>query len=227
MTVYERELRIQRLQALRNQGINPYPNTVERTHTIAEVLQHFNEFAGPEGSYTLVGRIRLLREMGKATFAKIEDGTGSIQIYLRINDIGEESYRLIKFLDLGDFIEASGFLFITRTGECTLHVKHFHILAKGLRPLPEKYHGLEDKELRQRKRYLDLIANGDESKQVFLTRSRMITAMRQFLDEQDFIEVETPIFQPLYGGAAARPFITHHNALDRDLYLWHRNRVVS
>ncbi len=229
----ERETRIQRLQALYNQGINPYPNTTERTHTIAELLQHFNELVGPEGSYTLVGRIRLLREMGKATFAKIEDGTGSIQIYLRINDIGEENYRLIKLLDLGDFIQANGFLFTTRTGEHTLHVKHFHILAKGLRPLPEKYHGLEDKDLRQRKRYLDLIANGEEVKQVFLTRSRMITAMRHFLDERDFIEVETPILQPLYGGAAARPFITHHNALDRDLYLriavelYHKRLIVG
>src|SRR6266704_5416773 len=143
----ERETRIQRLQALRNQGINPYPNTAERTHTIAEVLQHFNELVGPEGSYTLVGRIRLLREMGKAAFAKIEDGTGSIQIYLRINDLGEETYRTIKLLDLGDFIEVSGFLFITRTGERTLHVRRYRLLAKGLRPLPEKYHGLEDREL--------------------------------------------------------------------------------
>lgn len=229
----ERETRIQRLQALRNQEINPYPNTAERTHTIAEVLQNFNELVGPEGSYTLVGRIRLLREMGKATFAKIEDGTGSIQIYLRINDIGEENYRIIKLLDLGDFIQASGFLFTTRTGEHTLHVKQFHMLAKGLRPLPEKYHGLEDKDLRQRKRYLDLIANRDEVKQVFLTRSHMITAMRHFLDERDFIEVDTPILQPLYGGAAARPFITHHNALDRDLYLriavelYHKRLIVG
>src|SRR5260370_13168787 len=115
----ERETRIQRLQALRNQGINPYPNTAERTHTIAEVLQHFNQLVRPEGSYTLVGRIRLLREMGKATFAKIEDGNESIQIYLRINDIGEEKYRLIKLLALGDFIQANAFLFTTHTGEHT------------------------------------------------------------------------------------------------------------
>src|SRR5438105_6860684 len=111
----EREIHIQSLQTLREQGINPYTNHAERTHTIAEVLQHFDEFAGPEGSYTLVGRIRLLREMGKAAFAKIEDGTGSIQIYFRINDLGEETYRTIKLLDLGDFIEVTGFLFITRT----------------------------------------------------------------------------------------------------------------
>jgi lysyl-tRNA synthetase class 2 len=229
----EREIRISRLHKLRELGINPYPNSAERSHTIADVLHHFDELAGPEGSFTLVGRIRLLREMGKATFAKIEDGTGSIQIYLRINDVGEEQYRIIKLLDLGDFIQVSGFLFITRTGERTLHVKHFRLLAKGLRPLPEKYHGLEDKDLRQRKRYLDLIANGDEVRQVFVARSRMITAMRLFLDNQDFVEVETPILQPIYGGATARPFTTHHNTLDRDLYLriaielYHKRLIVG
>jgi lysyl-tRNA synthetase class 2 len=215
----EREIRLQRLQTLREQGINPYPNHAERTHTIAEALQHFDEFAGPEGSYTLVGRIRLLREMGKVAFAKIEDGTSSIQVYFRINDLGVETYRTIKLLDLGDFIEVTGFLFMTRTGERTLHVKRYRLLTKGIRPLPEKYHGLEDKELRQRKRYLDLIANGYEVKPVFITRSRMITAIRSYLDQHDFIEVETPLLQPLYGGATARPFITRHNTLDRDLYL--------
>jgi len=215
----EREIRLQRLYALRERGIDPYPNHVERTHTIAETLEHFDEWQGSDGSFTLTGRIRLLREMGRAAFAQIEDGTGRIQIYFRVNDIGEEAYRGIKLLDLGDFIQVSGFLFRTRTGERTLHVREYRILAKGLRPLPEKFHGLEDVEIRQRKRYLDLIANGDEARRVFVIRARTITAMRRYLDEHGFLEVETPILQPLYGGATARPFITHHNVLDRDFYL--------
>ncbi len=231
----ERDVRIQRLHALREQGINPYPNRVERSHTIAEVLAHFDEFEqqGAEGSFTIVGRIRLLREMGKAAFAKIEDGSGSMQVYFRINDLGEEAYKGIKLLDLGDFIQVTGFCFWTRTKERTIHVRSYRILSKSLRPLPEKYHGLEDVELRQRKRYLDLIANGDPIRQIFVTRSRTISAMRHYLDEHDFIEIETPILQPLYGGATARPFVTHHNALDRDLYmriaveLYHKRLIIG
>ncbi len=215
----EREARLQRLHAIRERGINPYPNRVERTHTIADVLAHFDEWQGESEDLTLTGRIRLLRDMGKAAFAQIEDGTGRMQIFLRINDLGEDAYKTIKLLDIGDFIQVRGYLFVTRTDERTLHVREFHILSKGLRPLPEKFHGLEDVEVRQRKRYLDLIANGEEARTIFITRSRVISAMRRYLDEHGFIEVETPVLQPLYGGATARPFTTHHNTLDRDLYL--------
>src|SRR6476660_9580346 len=144
----EQEIRLQRLQALHDLGIDPYPQTVERTNTIADVLTQFDAYAETEGTYTLVGRIRLLREMGKVTFAQIEDGTGRIQVYFRINDLGAETYQHIKLLDLGDFIQVSGFLFRTRTQERTVHVQKFRLLAKGLRPLPEKYHGLEDKDIR-------------------------------------------------------------------------------
>jgi lysyl-tRNA synthetase class 2 len=215
----ERDVRLQRLQTLRERGVNPYPNRVARTHTIAEALQHFEEWQGEEHTLTLVGRVRLMRDMGKAAFAHIEDGTSRIQLYFRVNDIGEEAFKSLKLLDIGDFIQVSGFLFLTRTQERTLHVRELSLLNKSLRPRPEKFHGLEDVEIRQRKRYLDLIANGETARNIFVLRSRTITAMRRYLDEHSFIEVETPMLQPLYGGATARPFTTYHNTLDRTLYL--------
>ncbi len=179
--ISEQEARRQKLLALREKGINPYPNRVERTNTIRDVLEHFNDWQTDERDITLTGRIRLMRDMGKAAFAQIEDGTGRIQVYFRINDIGEDAYKTLKLLDVGDFVQVHGFLFITRTGERTLHVREYRILSKGLRSLPEKYHGLEDVEVRQRKRYLDFIANGEEARQIFIIRSRTISAMRRYL----------------------------------------------
>jgi lysyl-tRNA synthetase class 2 len=157
--------------------------------------------------------------MGKSTFAHIEDGSGRIQIYLRQDILGEEAYKFFKRdFDIGDFIGVTGYLFRTRTGEITLQANEFKMLAKSLHPLPEKWHGLKDVETRYRQRYLDLIAN-EEVREIFVIRARIVSALRRFLDERGFLEVETPVLQPIYGGAAARPFVTYHNVLDQDLYL--------
>ena len=167
----------------------------------------------------MVGRLVSQRVMGRSSFAHLADGSGRIQIYVRQDEVGEELYELFRrTVDVGDFLQASGHLFRTRTGEVSVHVTALQLIAKAIRPMPEKWHGLRDVETRYRQRYLDLMAN-EEVRGIFVARSRMITAIRRFLDERGFLEVETPILQPIYGGAAARPFVTHHNALDQTLYL--------
>lgn len=207
-----------KLERIRERGIDPYPPRVRRTHTAAEALQEF-ETGESVGEISLVGRLRSIRVMGRSTFAHIEDGSGHIQIYLRQDVLGEEAYEFFKRdFDIGDFIGVTGDLFRTRTGEVTLQVKAFKMLAKSLHPLPEKWHGLKDVETRYRQRYLDLIAN-EEVRGIFVIRARIVSALRRFLDERGFLEVETPVLQPIYGGAAARPFVTYHNILDQELYL--------
>ena len=167
----------------------------------------------------MVGRLVLIRPMGKASFAHIEDGTARLQIYMKKEEVGEDTYELfLKDLDLGDFVEAQGHMFRTKTGEPTLRVAQLRIISKAIQPPPEKWHGLKDTETRYRQRYADLLSN-PEVRDVFRKRTKIVNALRRFFDGLDFLEVETPILQPLYGGAAARPFITHHNQLDQDLYL--------
>jgi lysyl-tRNA synthetase class 2 len=212
--------RLRKLERLRERGIVPYPPRVVRTHTAAQALAEFGTDEGiGEKEISLAGRLMSVRVMGRATFAHIADGSGRIQIYLRQDVLGPEEYDLFRRdFDIGDFIGVTGHLFRTRTGEITLQVKAFTMLAKSLHPLPEKWHGLRDVEIRYRQRYLDLIAN-EEIRQFFVTRTRAVTAMRRFLDGRGFMEVETPILQPLYGGATARPFETYHHALEQKLFL--------
>lgn len=213
------EQRLNKLQGLRDRGINPYPNCYRRTHTAREAKDLFERGEIPDDSVlSLAGRIVAHRSMGKATFTDIRDGSGKIQAYFRKDDLGEEKYRLLQDFDIGDFMGVSGRLFRTKTGEITVKVSDFHMLAKSLEPLPEKWHGLVDVEKRYRQRYLDLISN-ESAREIFLVRSRVIAAMRRFLDNRGFIEVETPMLHSVAGGARARPFTTHHQALDEDLYL--------
>ncbi|MBI2855442.1 MAG: lysine--tRNA ligase [Chloroflexi bacterium] len=217
--------RRQKLLRLRDRGIEPFPRRYRRTHTIREAVALFQTEAGREGEETetrtqpvsLAGRITSMRSMGKATFLHIQDGSARIQIHLR-RDILDQLYDLVRDLDLGDFVGAQGPLFRTRTEEVTLEAHQVVFLAKSMRPLPEKWHGLSDVETRYRQRYLDLISN-PEARDVFQVRSRIISAMRRFLDSRGFMEVETPVLVPVAAGAVAQPFMTYYNALDGNLYL--------
>ncbi|MDE2839893.1 MAG: OB-fold nucleic acid binding domain-containing protein, partial [Chloroflexota bacterium] len=213
------DFRLRKLEALRAKGIEPYPLRFERTHTAQAALDRFEELSTAQETVRLAGRILTIRKMGKAAFAHIEDASGRIQLYLRLNILGEDTYAtVVDLYDLGDIIGAEGVLFRTRTGEETLEVRRIEMLAKALQNPPEKYHGLRDTETRLRRRYLDMAAN-PEVRQAFTVRSRVVREVRTYFDARDFMEVETPVLQPLYGGAFARPFVTHHNALDQDFYL--------
>ncbi len=215
---------LRKLETFRELGINPYPNRFKISHTIGEVVEAYRDEEDETkleaaGEFVLAGRMMSLRLHGRISFAHIRDYTGKIQILVERDVVGRDFYnKVFKKLDVGDFLGVKGTLFRTRTGELTLRAQEVTLLSKVLRPLPEKWHGLKDVELRYRQRYLDLIAN-EESRRVFMIRSQVIRKIREFLVERGFMEVETPMMQPIPGGAAARPFVTHHNALDIDLYL--------
>ncbi|HVH91526.1 MAG TPA: lysine--tRNA ligase, partial [Candidatus Acidoferrum sp.] len=217
------EVRRQKLAKLKEAGHSPYPNDFRPSHTTRDILADFSnlsdqELAGLTSEFQVAGRIMGMRKMGKASFFHIQDRRGRIQVYARKDRLGDEGYALLQSLDVGDIVGIWGRLFRTKTKELTIEAQALRLLTKCLRPLPEKWHGLADVEARYRQRYVDLMVN-PEVRDLFEKRSRIVRLLRRFFEERDFLEVETPMMQAVPGGAAARPFVTHHNALSMDLYL--------